>query len=149
MKRAALAVLWTSYNVQESGLSVAATIGEAAELQGRHRWGLILPSSARVSLMTYQTVIAVRYPDLVHVEGVISYDMYFSADMQQAGGFLPIIWIFFLLGAAWVKSRAERPSVSEVNRQLHIQIGCKLIITVRDELQRQASQNKFRIEARY
>ena len=27
---------------------------------------------------------------------------------------------FFLLGAAWVKSQAERPSVSGVNRQLHV-----------------------------
>ena len=30
---------------------------------------------------------------------------------------------FFWLGAAWVKSRAERPSVSGVSRQLHVQIG--------------------------
>ena len=48
--------------MQESGLTVASTIGEAAGLQGRHQWGLILPSSARVSLLTYQTVVAVRYP---------------------------------------------------------------------------------------
>ena len=31
--------------------------------------------------------------------------------------------LFFWLVAAWVKSRAERPSVSGVNRQLHVQIG--------------------------
>ena len=37
---------------------------------------------------------------------------------------------FFWLVAAWVKSRAERPSVSGVNRQLHVQIGCKLRIGV-------------------
>ena len=93
VKRAALAVLWASHNVRESGLSVAARIGEAAGLQGRHQWGLILPSSARVSLVTYQTVIAVRYPVLVHVEnGVVSYGMYFTTDVQQAGGFLPIVW---------------------------------------------------------
>ena len=42
---------------------------------------------------------------------------------------------FFWLVAAWVKSRAERPSVSVVNRQLHVQIGCKLGIRNRkDEL---------------
>ena len=42
---------------------------------------------------------------------------------------------FFWLFAAWVKSRAERPSVSGVNRQLHVQIGCKLGIRNRkDEL---------------
>ena len=33
---------------------------------------------------------------------------------------------FLWLGAAWIKSRAERPSVSGVNLQLHVQIGCKL-----------------------
>ena len=93
VKRAALAVLWASHNLQESGLSVAANLGEAAGLQGRRQGGLILPSSARVSLVTYQTVIAVRYPDLVHIDdGVVSYGMYFSANVQQAGGFLPIIW---------------------------------------------------------
>ena len=93
MKRAALAVLWASYNVQESGLSVASSLGEAAGLEGRHQWGLILPSSARVSLVTYQTVIAVRYPDLVHIDsGEVSYGMFFSADPGQAGGFLPIVW---------------------------------------------------------
>ena len=54
--------------------------------------GLILPSSARVSLVTYQTVIAVRYPDLVHIDsGAVSYGMFFSADPGQAGGFLPIV----------------------------------------------------------
>ena len=40
---------------------------------------------------------------------------------------------FFGLGAAWVKSRAERPSVSGVNRQLHVQIGCKLGIRNRKD----------------
>ena len=93
VKRAALAVLWASYNVQESGLSVASSLGEAAGLQGRHQWGLILPRIARVSLVTYQTVIAVRYPDLVHTDsGGVSYGMFFSADPGQAGGFLPIVW---------------------------------------------------------
>ena len=93
VKSAALAVLWASHHFRESGLAVAANIGEAAGLQGRHQWGLILPSSARVSLVTYQTVIAVRYPALVHVEDeVVSYGRFFSADVQQAGGFLPIVW---------------------------------------------------------
>ena len=43
VKRAALAVLWASYNVQESGLSVASSLGEAAGLQERHQWGLSSP----------------------------------------------------------------------------------------------------------
>ena len=54
--------------------------------------------------------------------------------------------LFFLLVAAWVKSRAERPSVSGVNRQLHVQIGCKLGIRNRkDELIKQAQRNKLQI----
>ena len=80
-------------SVLRAGLSVASSLGEAAGLQGRHQWGLILPSSARVPLVTHQTVIAVRYPDLVHTDsGVVSYGMFFSADPGQAGGFLPIVW---------------------------------------------------------
>ena len=55
-------------------------------------------------------------------------------------------FFFFWLVAAWVKSRAERPSVSGVNRQLHVQIGCKLGISNRkDELTRQAKRNKLQI----
>ena len=93
VKRAALAVLWASFHFRESGLTVASTIGEAAGLQGRHQWGLILPSSARVSLLTYQTVVAVRYPGLVHTDqGIVSYGRFFTADVTQAGGFLPIVW---------------------------------------------------------
>ena len=52
---------------------------------------------------------------------------------QKSDKWLPF---FFWLVAAWVKSRAERPSVSVVNRQLHVQIGCKLGIRNRkDELE--------------
>ena len=44
---------------------VATTLDAAAGLTQRQKWGLILPSSARVSLLTYQTVLGVRYPELV------------------------------------------------------------------------------------
>jgi len=37
---------------------------EAAGLSGVHRWGLILPDSSRVSLLTYTVIVAVR-PELV------------------------------------------------------------------------------------
>ena len=58
-----------------------------------------------------------------------------------------LLGFFFWLGAAWVKSRAERPSVSGVNRQLHVQIGCKLGIRNRkDELTKQAKRNKLQIK---
>ena len=54
---------------------------------------------------------------------------------------------FFWLGAAWVKSRAERPSVSEASWQLHVQIGCKL--TNRTErIDKASKRNKLRIETR-
>ena len=56
-------------------------------------------------------------------------------------------FFFFWLVAAWVKSRAERPSVSGVNRQLHVQIGCRLRIRNRkDELTKQAKRNKLQIK---
>ena len=49
--------------------------------------------------------------------------------------FWKLVAVFWVV-AAWVKSRAERPSVSVVNRQLHVQIGCKLGIRNRkDELE--------------
>ena len=54
-----------------------------------------------------------------------------SLTLMTSSGTLRLFW----LGAAWVKSRAECPSVSEVNWQLHVQIGCKLRIRNRtDEL---------------
>ena len=43
---------------------LADTLQAAAGVAGKQRWALILPSSARVSLVTYTTVIAVRYPEL-------------------------------------------------------------------------------------
>ena len=56
-------------------------------------------------------------------------------------------WLFFWLVAAWVKSRAERPSVSVVNRQLHVQIGCKLGIRNRkDEFQSKQSETNYKLD---
>ena len=67
--------------------------------------------------------------------------------LQAFGSVKKIMVAFFWLGAAWVKSGAERPSVSGVNRQLHVQIGCKLGIRNRkDELTKQARRNKLRIK---
>ena len=91
VKRAALAVLWASFHFQESGLTVASTIGEAAGLQGRHQWGLILPSSARVSLLTRQW-LQCGIQGLHTDQGIVSYGRFFTADVTQAGGFLPIVW---------------------------------------------------------
>ena len=38
-----------------------------AGVSDSHAWGLMLPSSSRVSPVTYHSVVAVRYPDLCRV----------------------------------------------------------------------------------
>lgn len=43
---------------------VALTLAEAAGWGGRQNWSLVLSSSPRVSRVTYDAVIAVRYPEL-------------------------------------------------------------------------------------
>ena len=65
--RAAFAILWMGLHGEREGLPsmLATTFAEAAGLDGRQKWGLVLSSSARVSQVTYQTVIGVRYPELV------------------------------------------------------------------------------------
>ena len=62
-------------------------------------------------------------------------------------GELSNICSFFLLEAAWIKSRAERPSVSEVSGQLYVQFGCKLTSKLAKEQieQKQRTNHKFRI----
>ena len=40
-----------------------------AGVSDSHAWGLMLPSSSRVSPVTYHSVVAVRYPDLCRVMG--------------------------------------------------------------------------------
>ena len=62
---AALAVHFLARRQEDFLTPLAATLNEAAGTAGIHRWNLILPSSARVSLLTYQTVIGVRYLELV------------------------------------------------------------------------------------
>ena len=42
---------------------LATSFAEAAGVAGRQKWGLVLSSSARVSQVTYQTVVGVRYPE--------------------------------------------------------------------------------------
>ena len=60
---------------------------------GRQKWGLVLSSSARVSQVTYQTVVGVRYPELVTFNGT-SWNFGSSSPMRDRneGGFLPIFW---------------------------------------------------------
>ena len=59
------AILWLAVKGEGVSSPVADTLDAAAGLAHRQKWGLILPSSARVSRLTYQTVIGVRYPELV------------------------------------------------------------------------------------
>ena len=64
---------------------VAQGLVEAAGLRGRQNWAIILSSSARVSKVTYETVIAVTYPEL-------DADNYLADRQATVGGFLPIFW---------------------------------------------------------
>ena len=59
----AVAVLWLALHKEKFPL-LADTLQAAAGVAGKQKWALILPSSAKVSLVTYTTVIAVRYPEL-------------------------------------------------------------------------------------
>ena len=59
------AILWLAIKGEGVSSMVATTLDAAAGLAQGQKWGLILPSSARVSLLTYQTVLGVRYPELV------------------------------------------------------------------------------------
>lgn len=47
------------------GLVRAEDLIQSAGLDGPHRWGLMLPTSARVALPTYIPLITVRYVELV------------------------------------------------------------------------------------
>ena len=51
------AILWLAIKGEGVSSMVATTLDAAAGLAQRQKWGLILPSSARVSLLTYQTVL--------------------------------------------------------------------------------------------
>ena len=52
-----------------------------------------LSSSARVTQMTYQTVIGVRYPELVTVNPTgCTFGRFVPPDEDLLGGFLPVFW---------------------------------------------------------
>ena len=53
----------------------------------------LLSSSARVSQVTYQTVVGVRYPELVTFNGTQwKFGKYVTQERPLRGGFLPIFW---------------------------------------------------------
>ena len=71
IQRAAFAILWMGLRGEREGLPsmLATSFAEAAGVDGRQKWGLVLCGSARVSQVTYQTVVGVRYPELVTLDG--------------------------------------------------------------------------------
>ena len=71
IQRAAFAILWMDLRREREGLPsmLATSFAEAAEVAGRQKWDLVLSSSTRVSQVTYQTVVGVRYPELVTFNG--------------------------------------------------------------------------------
>ena len=90
---AALAVHFLARRQEELLTPLAVTLNEAAGTEGIHRWSLILPSSARVSLLTYQTVIGVRYLELVkYLDGEHRFGRFLTELSAKRGGFLPIMW---------------------------------------------------------
>ena len=87
------AILWLALKGEGVSSPIATTLDAAAGLAQRQKWGQILPSSARVSKLTYQTVIGVRYPELVRpTTNGWQYGRYVSAEATLQGGFLPIFW---------------------------------------------------------
>ena len=89
---AALAVLWLALAPEKFPLQ-ADTFSRAAGTAEKQKWSLILPSSARVSELTYVTMIGTRYPELDTLQNdVIQFGNYFQAEQCTRGGFLPIFW---------------------------------------------------------
>ena len=89
---AALAVLWLALAPEKFPLQ-ADTFSRAAGTAGKQKWSLILPSSARVSELTYVTIIGTRYPELGTLQNdLIQFGNYLQGEQCTRGGFLPIFW---------------------------------------------------------
>ena len=89
---AAIAVLWLALAPERFPLQ-ADTFSCAAGTAGKQKWSLILPSSARVSELTYVTIIGTRYPELDNVQNdIIQFGNYLQAEQCTRGGFIPIFW---------------------------------------------------------
>ena len=92
IQRAAFAILWMGLRGEREGLPsmLATSFAEAAGVAGRQKWGLVLSSSAWVSQVTYQTVVGVRYPELVTFNGTSwNFGKFVTHERPQRGGFLP------------------------------------------------------------
>ena len=91
---AAVTVMLIATAPEEFGIPECATTLAAAGLEGPHRWGIILPNSSRVSLLTYKAVVAVRYPELVlHDASPIQIGHFVPHDLTvDYGGFRTVLW---------------------------------------------------------
>ena len=93
LTRTALAVLWLATHRHEVEPMVAQGLVEAAGLRRKQNWALILSSSARVSDVTYETVIAVRYPELdANTPTHVAFGNYLADRQARVGGFMPGFW---------------------------------------------------------
>ena len=89
--RTALAVLWLATHRHEVESMVAQGLVEAAGLRRKQNWALILSSSARVSKVTYETVVAVRYPELdAETPTHVPFGNYLADRQARVGGFMPV-----------------------------------------------------------
>ena len=71
----------------------ADTLSCAAGAAGKQKWSLILPSSARVSELTYVTIVGTRYPELDTFQNdIIQFGNYLQGEQCTRGGVLPIFW---------------------------------------------------------
>ena len=62
----------------------------AAGTAGKQKWFLILPSSARVSELTYVTIIGTRYPELDNFQNdIIQFGNYLKLSNALEGAFTP------------------------------------------------------------
>jgi len=62
--RSLVRLAWILQHVPMAGDIQAVLSSQTAGVSDIHAWGLMLPSSSRVSPVTYHAVVAVRYPDL-------------------------------------------------------------------------------------
>ena len=89
---AAFTVLWLALAAEKFPLQ-ADTLSCAAGTAGKQKWSLILPSSARVSELTYVTIVGTRYPELDTFQNdIIQFGNYLQGEQCTRGGFLPIFW---------------------------------------------------------
>ena len=86
---AAIAVLWLALAPEKFPLQ-ADTLSCAAGTAGKQKWSLILPSSARVSELTYVTIVGTRYPELDTFQNdIIQFGNYLQANNVHGVGSCP------------------------------------------------------------